>query len=360
MRTAVDRVLLALLLSTPLVACGEGFDPPSEITTLRPLAIRKDKPFAQPGETVQLELLYHDGTRDPLDPSDTRPVTVLWWTGCTNPPANAYYGCFAQLAEEEPPDGESPPNPSFHIGPTASFQVKPDILDGLEPVEEGAPIEGSSFVFAAICAGTLDLEAPRQQGALPFVCRDADGRRLGPDSFAVSYATIKTIAQTMEDGRPFENQNPVLEPAFEIAGETVPACLNEECQSAEFPPIDCEETPERCVEACEDDGEPECPEIDIRPLVDPVSAERDDVARVFYGRDLEEQMWINYYVDRGSVRGDGVRLLNDATTGWNDDYGTEFYAPKEEGPVNIWAVVHDDRGGVSWARTQIYVRAPER
>ena len=51
-----------------------------------------------------------------------------------------------------------------------------------------------------------------------------------------------------------------------------------------------------------------------------------------------------------------VRLLNDATTGFNDDFETLFYPPSEPGPVTLWAVVHDNRGGVAWARGTLWVQ----
>ncbi len=66
-------------------------------------------------------------------------------------------------------------------------------------------------------------------------------------------------------------------------------------------------------------------------------------------------MWIRYYADGGSL-GSQVRLLNDATTGWNNDYGTTFRAPKKKGPMHIWAVVQDNRGGASWVRVPIMVQ----
>ena len=65
-------------------------------------------------------------------------------------------------------------------------------------------------------------------------------------------------------------------------------------------------------------------------------------------------MWINYYVDRGELTS-GVRLLNDAQKGWNSQYETKFRAPRKLGPVNLWAAVHDNRGGVGWVRQVILV-----
>jgi hypothetical protein len=41
--------------------------------------------------------------------------------------------------------------------------------------------------------------------------------------------------------------------------------------------------------------------------------------------------------------------LNDATNGWNDDYGTEYRASSRSRLTRVWAIVHDNRGGMSWA-----------
>jgi hypothetical protein len=65
-------------------------------------------------------------------------------------------------------------------------------------------------------------------------------------------------------------------------------------------------------------------------------------------------MWINYYVSRGSLRSD-VRLLNDATTGLNEEFPTVVTPDDERGRITLWAVVHDNRGGVGWARGTAWV-----
>jgi hypothetical protein len=113
------------------------------------------------------------------------------------------------------------------------------------------------------------------------------------------------------------------------------------------------ETATRCIATCEGDGEAECPDIDIAPLIDPTSAERDQLSEDYFERNVSEQLWINYYSDRGGMRS-SVRLLNDATEGWNDEFGVEFWAPSEPGPLSIWAVVHDNRGGAEFVRVKLY------
>ena len=43
-----------------LLGCGPDFDPPSELHSLRVLAVQKDLPYAQPGQTVNLQMLWQD------------------------------------------------------------------------------------------------------------------------------------------------------------------------------------------------------------------------------------------------------------------------------------------------------------
>jgi hypothetical protein len=47
--------------------------------------------------------------------------------------------------------------------------------------------------------------------------------------------------------------------------------------------------------------------------------------------------------------------VNDATRGWNEKNEAEYTAPAEPGPVRVFAVVHDNRGGVAWVEGKIIV-----
>jgi hypothetical protein len=69
---------------------------------------------------------------------------------------------------------------------------------------------------------------------------------------------------------------------------------------------------------------------------------------------LDEQVWVSYYATSGTFKS-STRLINDATRGWNEDNATEFTAPAEPGPVRLFAVVHDNRGGVDWLEGKIIV-----
>jgi hypothetical protein len=331
-------------------ACGVGFDRPSEVKTLRVLAVQKDVPYPAAGSTVTLSLLWHDGARATDAPAEEppRPVQIAWLPRCFNPPGGLYYGCFEQVGTPSPDNmpGE---------GATLTFQIPQNIVESASPPAPGQPVFGQTFAFFAVCAGQFDVDLEPEEGALPLICRDDAGVELGPEGFVAGYTTLYTFAEG------FSNANPVVE-GFEISGEAVSDACTDSAEGAcipspdtAVPEIDCGAEPHRCIRACEDDGDASCPEIAIRPVLSEAkNAERDDVSITYFNRDVGEQMWINYYADRGGVKSD-VRLLNDATVGWNDDYGTKFFAPKEPGQVTIWAVAHDNRGGVGWARARVLI-----
>jgi hypothetical protein len=222
----------------------------------------------------------------------------------------------------------------------------------------GQPHYGLIYAFFAVCAGEVQFERSSQQGALPLVCRNSQGEKLGPEDFVVGYTSLYVF-----DDPDVQNQTPAVMEGLEVAGNTLPSdCIGADCMGPEKPisfdiadPIDCEAEGERCFDSCKDDGDDTCPKINIRPLLSPDIAERDDVSAKYYDRDVGEQMWINYYADRGGLKSE-ARLLNDATTGWNEDYGTSFYAPKEPGLVTIWSVIHDNRGGANWVRARLRIK----
>jgi len=64
MRSAISSLsLVALVLLSSLSAgCGPDFDPPSELHSLRILGVQKDVPYAQPGDTVNLQMLWQDAS----------------------------------------------------------------------------------------------------------------------------------------------------------------------------------------------------------------------------------------------------------------------------------------------------------
>lgn len=337
----MKRILIGLSLC--LGGCGIEFDPGSEVNSLRVFAVQKDRPYARPGEDVTLRMLWHDGSETP------RPVQRLWLSGCFNPPADQYSGCFSSFAgvSPDPGNGAVPPGVTVGQGDEFSFKLPDDIIDSrpLSP-DPNQPAFGVSFVFFAACAGSLEFGGATTQAGFPVRCVGEDGSFLGGNDFVAGYSQIFAYSE-------LRNENPIIT-GFEFNGAAVtPDCIDAQCLGLETPVPDCGVSPELCVSACEKDGDAKCPEVVFRPTVDKASAEPDAIA-VRAGRNFQEQVWVTYYAERGSVSS-GARLVNDAVLGFNEDYATKLRAPKATGPLRLWAAVRDNRGGASWARLTVVV-----
>ncbi|HET9959077.1 MAG TPA: hypothetical protein VFQ61_31520 [Polyangiaceae bacterium] len=376
------------------IACGTGFDPGSELKSLRVLGVQKSIPYPQPGDDVTLSMLWHDGRSaqegqpvpgrlDNSNPSQ-RNVQVMWFPPCLNPAGDLYQTCFADprlfLSEGVPPLTDR----AAYMRDRFTFQVPAGdkVFQGREPLP-GQPKYGLFYVFFALCAGTLELQS---DSPLPRCVLDT-GESLEPDAdglggskeFVIGYSTVYVFAT--KDGQEFSNENPTFAaPKFRIggreyepdcmdplpaelpAGSTLSSCITPEGGQLPLPNLSddepCDEDRVACVKPCEADGEPgDCPAISIGPALDRdvVEREKDTVSAAYFNRpNFNEQMWINYYTDHGGLKSE-VRLLNDATEGFNPKYRTDFYAPKA-GPSTLWAVVHDNRGGQAFMRKTILVK----
>jgi len=342
----------AAVSSLFLLGCGPDFDPPSELHSLRVLGVQKDVPYAQPDSDVNLQMLWQDAS--PLAGAD-RPIQIAWSPGCYDPPGDLYYACFSDknlFGDMLVPDRAHPEHSTVHI--------PEDIISRKGPVTDGSknPPYGLTYVFFAACAGTLTLLPNASGTAFPVGCQGPNGL-LGADDFVAGYTSIYSFSG-------FSNNNPKIA-GFEFRGQPVPEgafCIGEDCQaragSEPAQDFNCDDSDKGalCVPACSDDGDSSCTGYGLRPTIDkndPANQDKDDVSVALLGRDVGEQMWINYYTDAGGFKS-SVRLLNDATNGWNDDYGTDFYAPKKTGPLRIWAVAHDNRGGMAWAGITLKVQ----
>jgi len=332
----------AVFLALTTLACGEGFDPPEEIKTLRVLGVQKTPTsYPSPGETVHFNLLWHDPAgRDAKVYWVAQDVDGQLRASCTNPPGDLFQACLPGFLTATPIEAAE-----------VDLTIDPEVLSSRPVPSEGQAHYGLSYVFFVVCAGDRVEPDPTQLkegGSIPLKCMSGD-TQIGPEGFVVGYTALYTF-----EG--IANQNPALT-GFEVGDNALSACHDADCISGEAAPeIDCASPDENpaCIPACAEDGDASCPEIPLRPVVTPDLFEKDAVSKKYYMRDVEEQQWINYYVDRGSLRS-GVRLLNDAQKGFNEDFGTDFFAPKEPGPVTIWAVAHDNRGGTSWTRTHVQI-----
>jgi len=388
--------LLVSLVALALSACGAGgFEPASKIKGLRVLAIQKDRPYPHVDDgQINLKVLYWDGASTP-----DRPRNVSFnFLPCYNPPGDLYYNCFSDLTRgpgaggpssdagaggdveaDAGPDaaegvdaagsdaassdaaggsdaaesadapgptdaaidgatdaapgggGGLPPSDADHIK-TFSFPLVADNL--IRPKAPGITDYGLVYVLFTACAGHLEPTDPGSAGGLQLGCFDDARRRLGPDDFVPGYASLYAY-------RELRNANPIVDD-FSFKGASFKDTFA--APDADVPHI------ARCTEG--DRGN--CPAFDLKLNVNRASAEIDPLSTDPNGAPLQEQIWVAFYSTDGDFTS-SLRLVNDATRGWNDDNGTKFRAPPTPGAVRLFAVVHDNRGGVEWALGKVIV-----
>jgi len=318
----------------------------------------------------------------PWDPTDA--LLPL----CANPPRDTYFECLQlhnvladstlRALASKPGDSITLNVPTSTVHPPSKLLPQEFVLPSLKacdeigdafacndpiyhaPPDPNLPDFGSMFVFFALCPGELGFQNVSEGFGL--TCNDDKGEALGTDDFVFGYSQIFLYEN-------IENRTPIVD-GIRLAGMDVPsACIGPSClEEDDALPEDCDgDVP--CFEVCTESDEDDCPEIDVKPIIpERVScsdedgsgatcdnAEPDEVAKIAYDRDYDEQMWIRYYTDQGRMASE-VKLLNDATTGWNDDYGTKLRLPQEPGPLRVWAVVYDNRGGQDWVRVDAFVK----
>lgn len=382
LRLPSSLVWLGVAAATLGAGCAAQFDPASELQGLRVLAVRKSAPYAPPGTAVDLQMLWHDSV------PDRPPPQIAWLASCENPPADLFEICFSTLAalsggEEPTPELTAEllaslagrfsfPDPSQpQANDRFSFTTSRDIISQRPvPKDPGSVPYGLDYVLFAACAGTLEL---RNGGDFPLICySNLDGEpgfgpgdlELGSADFVVGYTAVFAYEE-------LQNQNPLVQGvrwgALELYPEAVPTLggepaadqpltLDDLCIGAACPPPLPMQAPDVCPEAltvptCSDG----CDEIRMMPLIDPASAELDSAAAAQRSNDLQEQMWVNFYVTHGEVSQE-VRLLNDAVLGWSSDPYTDYEPGEEPAVAYLWSVAHDNRGGSEWARLRICLR----
>jgi hypothetical protein len=374
---------LLALLCVALASCGAtGFDKPSVVKGVRILAVQKEPAYPHPGETVNLTMLFWDGKRSQTGRS---PVQVLWIGGdangwnCINPKGDLYYGCFgpsvpttpvadaavadtgdahaavdAAVADTSDADAAIDAAVSLDAAPAGGPELDSGLLPAraiadhlsthhadipgadiiLKPIPPArGPRYGLEYVFFAACAGRIGLApAGASSNMLPIGCFGPGGEQLGPDDFVPGYTSIYVYADLL-------NANPIVSNLL-LDGIPIGSPAGPTASRPHLP---------RCTSGKSVD----CPAHTIKVDIDRASAEADPTA-ISNNRQLGEQVWVAFYTTAGEFKSE-VRLVNDAEQGWNADNGTEWRVPTEPGPVRLWGIVHDNRGGVAWTEGEVIV-----
>jgi hypothetical protein len=398
-RTFASLALLPLCMSCG----GASFDVPSEIKGLRVLAVQKTPPYPNPGESVDLKVLYWDGKSPEGDP---RPIDLQLFA-CFNPKGDLYYNCGLGNvvgtgdadggtgdADGATPDGgadasavapaplphvasrvssvtshEAPINfsmsalradtkisaPGAGLSSGGAFADPKHVFERSFTIPEkdkiivarapGVPPYGLAYSLFTACAGHVGPAKTTATNSLPIGCFDANETQLGPDDFILGYASMYIYEPGSGlGGADRVNNNPEIDDFLfdqgSVKGSTE---ADDDATLRHFP---------RCT-----GDRAKCAKYAVKVKMDPsrvVDLDDDPTATTPSGARLKEQVWVSYYTTGGELKS-GLRLVNDAQRGWNEDNATELTLPDRAGPLRIFAVVHDNRGGVTWAEGKIIV-----
>ena len=343
-------VTLFALATLAMLACGgAGFDSKSKVDSVRLFAARADKPYAKPGETVNLEVLAYDGRANPKRPMRHY---FLPFT-CLNPVSDSYVGCFVPgvLA---PPDGGAPPGSAdagagagaagggFLSGVQDGTDLTPILVQGTRysyKVPASAVITrketpdepyGLTIVFTVACAGRVVFKRPdlatRQQ--VPLACVDEDGVNVPPQDYVLGIHRVYVYEQKT-------NENPVLQ-GLTVDGKPVDPNVGIE------------------VDRCLLTKRTSCPELKLDVVVPEASWQLQEGVKTAEGTEAREQLWVDYYATQGDV--ESARLVFDVGSGRVPESAAKLTAGSVAGEGSLFAVLHDNRGGVAWTRVPFRVK----
>lgn len=307
LRSLVLSLTTALpLAAIPLLGC-ESFDPGSRVTTLRVLAVEADKPYAEPGESVHLQALWHD-------PSGR---AVNWaWAACTNPASQSVQDCLAKV-----PDTEAGPE-LLQMG--ASDNVDYAVPEGaLDELPAEVRVLAQVGIVTVACPGEIAWETSRLT-ELPVRCLDAENHELGLGEFVVG---IKHVRVRQQD----RNDNPeVARVTFD--GKTWPA--------DEIKTISACDSTANDFAKCEGDSH------ELAAVVTKGSFEK---GQSEFDVQFEEQLVVQYYATEGTFEYE-VKIAAEPET--------RFVARRQARGKDllVWFVVRDDRGGVTWTERHVHVK----
>jgi hypothetical protein len=318
----MKALLLPLLL---LVCCAPpSFEAPSDIDSVRILATRADTPYAPPGAIVNLEVLAVDGRVNP-----SQAMQVYWLkAACINPPGDAYYGCFPGFGSQFRRGVDL--GSELASGAAFAFQMPADVIAAHSAVA-GQPPYGLAVVFTLACAGHVEYrpELATSPDAVPFACFDAAEHRLGAEDFVFAYSLVYAFTDR-------SNENPTLENVT-YGGTAIDPSAGLALQHCQKSSID------------------DCSAVKLDVNVPRSSQEPDPSNLSANGEVLGESLYVQYYATGGKIANDTM-VIFDARAGRLADTGDDFRAPLTPGEYQLWAVLHDNRGGTTWQQLALHVQ----
>jgi hypothetical protein len=338
-RLSVAMVVIAGWASS---SCApSGFQDANLINSVRILTSSSDEPYAEPGATVTTQVLAYDGR-----PSQPEPMTVYWLpVPCIDPANDAYYACFSGLFGGGQDDAGTPDGtggtggPSLDLtglptGPSFTFTMPTDAITKHPTVAGSVAPYGLAILFNIACAGHLERVPldPNNVQSPPIGCFDAQNTQLSATDYVIGFTRVYAYTA-------LTNANPVIQ-SVDLDGTALAIAAN-----TMTPVLDVTHCTGKCVTT------------HIGPVVPASSQQPDPASHDAQGNMLKEQIWAEFFSTIGSFS-DDVRLLYDPSTGSlgpPSDTDDTYTPPSDPGDGFIWIVVHDNRGGASWATVPVHV-----
>jgi hypothetical protein len=312
----------AVWLAAMLLSCASDDAPANQLRGVRILATSADKPFAKPGESVTLNVLAVDGRQ-----ARTAPMRTFFFPElCANPERDDAQKCFATLARAYPLRTNL--DAELKQGASAEMVLPGDIIAAHAEVRGGEPY-GIAFAFVMACAGHVERALPSDgfPGAPPFGCFDAQGQLLGKDDYVFAHVRILSYAA-------LRNANPVLE-SVSLGGNVI--------GQNGFSLTRCAEGDERnCAKAA----------IDVQLTED---SQEPDLTSGPPGAGFREQVWVSYFVTAGKMESD-LSIIFDPQEGKLPKTANGLFTKDGAGAQTLYAVAHDNRGGVSWRQVSFTIQ----
>ena len=316
--------LRALLASLVALGCsGAVFDSSTTVNSVRILTTRATQSSPAPGDTTVLDMLAVDGRAD-----RTRPMHVYWFPDpCVDPADDGYFACYPAMRQKYPigVDITSELSPS----PTFTLPIPVDVIERHTGTRGISPY-GQVIVFSMACTGHVEaLPATNQPEALPFGCFDDEHQALGPDEYAFAYTTIFAYSDQ-------KNTNPTIN-GLTYRGQAID--------------LDAGITVDHCTTTKLDD----CPTEAVQSIVPDSDQETNPRNVSLSGDVLKEQIYVEYFVSAGKLD-NAAEVLFDPRNGRLAKTENKLFPPQQPGEYQLWAVVHDDRGGASWLTVPLHAR----
>jgi hypothetical protein len=243
-------------------------------------------------------------------------MRLFWFVApCINPKGDLYYACFTTFASAGAGasggsgGGGAPPSLAgvdlslfpmvVSQGDTFQLALPADIIAKHVPVPGAAAPYGLAIVFNMACAGH--------------------------PGFVRQYAYDT-----------FTNTNPELQQVT-LNGNMVDANAG------------------ITLATCGQNRRSDCSEQKLDVAVPDTSWEENPGDTDMNGNPQHEVIWVDWYETLGDLETD-ARLVYDARAGRLKDSSLKYYPPKDPGDGTLYAVLHDNRGGVSWAIFPLHVQ----